>query len=102
MWDGIQDMEIGVVVRLDTRSMALEYFGLEPPIEQTGRLDLMTESGLYLSCIPYEIVYSEPAEEEQEPSPVPICRSFLRFGPLTPIQQTAIETLIVVYTESAG
>ncbi len=97
VWDGIRDLELGVVVQLGMKGLAFEYFGQQLPMAEAGHLDLMTDSGLYLGRVPYTLLYSEPVEEEQAPSPVPIGRAVLRIGELTAIQRTAIETLIAIY-----
>ena len=97
VWDGIRDLEVGIIVELGMRGLAFEYFGQRLPLPEAGHLDLMTDSGLYLGRIPYELLYSEPVEEEGEPSPVPIGRAVVKIGELTHIQRTAIETLIAVY-----
>ncbi len=98
VWDGIQDLEVGIVVELGMRGLAFEYFGRRLPLPEAGHLDLMTDSGLYLGRVPYELLYSEPVqEEEEEPSPVPIGRAVVKIGELTHIQRTAIETLIAIY-----
>lgn len=98
VWNEEQDLEVGVVVELGMHALAFEYFGQRPPVEEAGHLDLMTESGLYLSRIPYKIIANEPVEEEEEPSPVPIRRALLKIGTLTTIQRNALETLIAIYT----
>jgi hypothetical protein len=102
VWDGVRDLEVGVVVKLGMKGLAFEYFGQRLPLAEVGRLDLMTDSGLYLDRVPYELLYSESVEEEEDPSPVPIRRAVLKIGKLTAIQRTAFETLIAIYATPKG
>jgi hypothetical protein len=102
VWDPEMDMEIGVVVELGAAELAFEHFGRRLPMQEAGRLDLLSESGLYLSRIPYVLCASETVEEEQNPSPIPICRAMLRIGPLTAVQRTAVETLLSIYADAAA
>jgi len=102
VWDGVRDLEVGVVVKLGMKGLAFEYFGQRLPLAEAGRLDLMTDSGLYLDRVPYELRYSESVEEEEDPSPVPIRRAVLKIGKLTAIQRTVFETLIAIFATPKG
>ena len=96
VWDGEKDLEIGVIVQLAVEGLVFEYFELGWTMGEEGRFDLLTDAGMCISGLPYRLLSDELIEEEV-PSPVPIRRARIRFGPLTPAKQTALETLMSIY-----
>jgi hypothetical protein len=100
VWDGERDLEIGVIVQIGVEGLVFEYFDLGWIMAEEGRFDLLTDAAMCITGLAYRLLSDELVEEE-EPSPVPIRRARIRFGPLTPAKQTALETLMSIYGNRA-
>jgi hypothetical protein len=96
VWDGIRDVEVGVVVELGLGGLTFEYFDLGWVVADCGNIDLLTDAGLCISALPYRLLSDEPVVEE-EPSPVQIRCARVCFGTLDRIKRTALETLLAIY-----
>ena len=100
VWDGVLDLEIGVILKLSVDELVFEYFDQGWVMAETGSFDLLTNAGMCISALPYRLDSDKPIEEET--SPTPIRRASVRFGPLHPAKRTALETLISIYGKRAA